>query len=270
MRNLTLLLVLILGSPAFARHVPTLCGTRPGMWKEEHFLHRQSVRARALRRSTLKAAEPAGAAVRTIGNIAILEDADGVVARRNDFNLNQRTVTFLPTGATASRYSFQTGTATYDAAAATAGTRIALDDDDSRLVTLPFAFPFYGSTYREVWINSDGNLSFTAGDNASSDRSLGRVTAGPPRIAPLFDDLDPTGATQGVRVLSEAGRVVVSWPGVPEWTETGYGTRQTFQARLYPDGRIEFAYSGATPAEAVVGIAPGALRGSSALVSFVF
>ena len=40
-------------------------------------------------------------------------------------------------------------------------------------------------------MNSDGNLTFTAADNASTDRSLGRMTAGPPRISPLFDDLDP-------------------------------------------------------------------------------
>jgi uncharacterized protein (TIGR03437 family) len=61
---------------------------------------------------------------------------------------------------------------------------------------------------------------------------------------------------------------VVSWPGVPEWTETGYGAAQTFQVRLYPDGRIEYAYSGITTNEAVVGIAPGSLKGTSALVSF--
>ena len=40
---------------------------------------------------------------------------------------------------------------------------IALGDDDSRQFTLPFAFPFYGATYRQVFLNSDGNLTFTAG-----------------------------------------------------------------------------------------------------------
>ena len=41
-------------------------------------------------------------------------------------------------------------------------------------------------------MNSDGNLTFGAAEFASSERSLGRLTAGPPRIAPLFDDLDPS------------------------------------------------------------------------------
>src|SRR5262249_37554000 len=40
------------------------------------------------------------------------------------------------------------------------------------------------------------------------------------------------------------------------------------QIKLYPDGRIVFAYAGAKPANAVVGIAPGGAKGSSSLVSF--
>lgn len=271
MRNLTLLLAFLLAWPSFARQIPVVCGTRPGVWKEEQFLHRQSVRSRALRRAALglKAAQqPAAAAVRAIGNIAVLDDADGVVSRRNEFSLDQRTVSFLP-GPGAAGYRYQTGEASYDAAAAAAGARLPLQDDDSRLVPLPFPFPFFGDTHREVWVNSDGNLTFTAADKESTERSLGRVTAGPPRIAPLFDDLDPSQSAQGVRVLSEAGRFVVSWPQVPEWVESGVGAPQTFQVTLYPDGRIAFAFNGASPAEAVVGIAPGATRGASTLVSFI-
>src|SRR5262249_33640762 len=41
-----------------------------------------------------------------------------------------------------------------------------------------------------------------------------------------------------------------------------------FQIALYPDGRIVFAYLTAAPAGAVVGIAPGAAKGASSLVSF--
>src|SRR5205085_9717323 len=98
----------------------------------------------------------------------------------------------------------------FDPAAVSAGAPLAaLDDDDSRLVPLPFSFPFFGNTYREVYVNSDGNLTFTAADNASTDRSLGRMTAGPPRISPLFDDLNPAAPAGGVRVLGHPGRGVV-------------------------------------------------------------
>src|SRR5262249_17500161 len=144
----------------------------------------------------------------------------------------------------------------------------ALDDDDTRAVTLPFAFPFFGATYTQVFVNSDGNLTFTAGDAASTDRSLGRMTAGPPRISPLFDDLDPALTPGGVRVFADKTRVVVSWVSVPEWEAAGIGPRQTFQVRFYPDGRVEFSYSGINATSAVVGIAPGNLLGSTSLVDF--
>jgi hypothetical protein len=94
------------------------------------------------------------------------------------------------------------------------------------------------------------------------------MTAGPPRIAPLFDDLNPAETAGGVRVLAEAGRFVVTWAAVPEWVTAGIGAKQTFQVRLYPDGAIEFAWSGVTPSNAVVGIAPGGLKGSTALVDY--
>ena len=86
--------------------------------------------------------------------------------------------------------------------AASAGTLIAgLGDDDSALVPLPFPFPFFGASYRQVYINSDGNLTFLAAESASTARLTGRVTGGPPRIAPLFDDLDPSRTAGGVRKM---------------------------------------------------------------------
>ncbi|HEY2015032.1 MAG TPA: hypothetical protein VGH38_16100, partial [Bryobacteraceae bacterium] len=89
-----------------------------------------------------------------------------------------------------------------------------------------------------------------------------------PRISPLFDDLDPALTAGGVRMLADATRVVVSWIRVPEWQSFGIGQAQTFQVKLYPDGRIEFSYSGINATSAVVGIAPGNLKGVTTLVDF--
>lgn len=256
---------------AEARLDRDICGTYPDRWKEELHLHRHAVK----RKSSLAVAGSAEtaaatpAAARDIGNIAILEDSDGVVARRNEFNLDRKTIQFTPTAGVASRYRFQIGENTYDSAAATQGAPLTLADDDSSAVPLPFSFPFFGASYTRIFVNSDGNLTFQSGDSAASDRSLGRVTAGPPRIAPLFDDLDPSRTPQGVRVLSEPARFVVSWVSVPEYADSGSASRQTFQVRLFPDGRIEFAYNGIGAADSVVGIAPGRLLGSTSVVSFL-
>src|SRR5262249_24045686 len=43
---------------------------------------------------------------------------------------------------------------------------------------------------------------------------------------------------------------------------------QTFQLRIYPDGRIETAYQTANPLEALVGISPGNSKLTTDLVSF--
>ena len=158
---------------------------------------------------------------------------------------------------------------TYDAAAADNANPVqGLEDDDSREIVLPFAFPFFGVQQRTLHLNSDGNVSFETGDVAITDRSLGRMQAGPPRIAPLFRDLDPSRPQGGVRILNEANRVVISWVGVPEYRDAGNGPAQTFQLRLFSDGRIEFAYSNVSTTEAVTGIAPGGVKGDPSLVTF--
>jgi len=68
-----------------------------------------------------------------------------------------------------------------------------------------------------------------------------------------------------------SARVVVSWVGVPDYSDTGTGVPETFQAKLYPDGRIEFSYLSvnASIATAVVGIAPGNLQGPTTMVDFL-
>lgn len=258
---------LLVLSPAFSRQDVLMCGTYPDRWKEELHLHRHARNART--RSLAAAASPLPTTNRDIGNIAVLEDSDGIVSRRNEFNLDHRTLTFVPSAANATRYKFQIGPDTYDSVAASAGTPIALGDDDFRQVELPFAFPFFGNSYSRLFVNSDGNATFEAGDKASSDRSLGRIAAGPPRIAVLFMDLDPSNTPHAITFLTERDRVVVSWTEVPQFKDFGGGLPQTFQMRLFAGGRIEFAYSGVHTAGASVGIAPGRLQGSTSVISFL-
>jgi uncharacterized protein (TIGR03437 family) len=235
------------------------------------FLHRKAVQA-SRRSSQLRvsaANSTASSTAQDIGKIAILPDDGGVLSRRNPFNLAQQTLTFTPAAPFKGSYTFQVTGSTYDQAAATNGTLVPLADDDSHQIPIAFPFPFFGSTYQSIFVNSDGNLTFVEGDSASTDRSLGRVDGGPPRIAPLFDDLNPAQSSQGVMVTSEPSRLVVSWVQVPEYGDFGTGASQTFQVRLYPDGSIQFAYAGIDVQGAVVGVGPGGLLGTSSLVSFV-
>ncbi|MCE5310157.1 MAG: hypothetical protein LLG20_21185, partial [Acidobacteriales bacterium] len=268
-----ILLAALLASSLPARQDQAVCGTHRDKWQETAYLHRQA-EARRLARN-LEGTGPGLAlagtrsAAQDIGNIAVLEDGDGVVDRMNSFNLNGRTIAFQPVNQTAARYRFETREGSYDVGAATAGTPLTgFADDDTREVALPFRFPFFGASYQSVYVNSDGNLTFGSGDTATSERSLGRMSGGQPRIAVLFRDLDPSRSSGGIRVLADASRVVVSWVSVPEYQDSGTGTLQTFQVRLYPDGSIQFAFSDVNTLEAVVGISPGSGLGTTSLVSF--
>jgi hypothetical protein len=262
-RSLLLFSFLLLPWQSYPRQDWVVCGTHREKAKEELHLHREAIK---LRPQPLFQALSRASLARDIGNIAVIDDSDGVVSRRNPFDLDQKAVMFQPATPDAARYRFQVADDGYDAGAADAGAQIAgFEDDDTRQIALPFAFPFYGISYQQIFVNSDGNLTFNTGDTATSDRSLGRMTSGPPRISPLFDDLDPLRSSQGVRVLSEAGRFVVSWVRVPEFD--GFSLL-SFQVRLFPDGRIEFAYAGIFITSGVVGISPGRQQGSTELVSF--
>lgn len=251
---------ILLVLPAGARLIPQVCGTNRETAREELHRHRVST---SRRMAQPRREQPR--AVRAIGNIALMEDSDGVVALPNPFDLDKSSLAFslLPGGG----YQYKLSTGGYDASDAERGEAVALGDDDARLIALPFEFTFYGKARKDVWVHSDGNLTFGEPDAESSARSLGRMTAGPARIAPLFADLDPSRAGS-VRVLSSGSRFVVSYTGVPEYTDFGTGPTQNFQVRLYPDGSIEFAWDAVSLSSAVVGLAPGSLQGSTSLVRF--
>ncbi|MEM7479771.1 MAG: hypothetical protein AAF481_01245 [Acidobacteriota bacterium] len=82
-----------------------------------------------------------------------------------------------------------------------------LGDDASRQIFLPYEVPFCGERYDSLWINSNGNLTF---ERASPDGSpsVVELLAGPPRIAALWTDLNPSAGgavtweaeTHGLRV----------------------------------------------------------------------
>jgi uncharacterized protein (TIGR03437 family) len=261
---LSLFLCALITVSALARTERTICGSHQERAGEGMFLHRRSVLALKNKSAVRTAATPA--ASRDAGNIIVLEDSDGVIARRNVFAMDKQTLRFQPESG---KYQYDVRAGVFDAAAAAGGTALSgFGDDDSRKFALPFAFPFYGTVYRDIFVNSDGNLTFGEGDSASAERSLGRMTSGPPRISPLYEDLDATNSQVGVRVVPEASRWVASWNAVPEYAESGSGRSQTFQVILYPDGKIEFSYSGIATSGAVVGIAPGRLQGGTSVVSF--
>jgi hypothetical protein len=68
------------------------------------------------------------------------------------------------------------------------GTILPAGDDTSTEVPISFPFRYQGANRTSVFVNSNGNLTFGAGDTDFSE-GVPDFLAGPPRIAPLWDDL---------------------------------------------------------------------------------
>ena len=202
------------------------------------------------------------------GNIAVVDDGDGVGLPAFPFDLNGRTVEILPQAELAASYSYRVRDGGYDAQAAATGEFLTLGDDDAVSLPLGFAFPFYGKPWDEVIIHSDGHLTFGEADLAQTARDAPRAVSGPPRIAPFFWDLDPSRDGAAVRYVLDAGRLTVTWINVPEWTQAGVGLRQNFQATLFADGRIELAYLAITIDLGTIGVASGENLFDSLAVDF--
>ena len=263
LRLLAVLVVGAAGTLSAADLTNSFDGTYRGRVVSELLRHRQETG----RRGFLAALStvPRAAVRDDIGHIAILDDSDGVVLRPNDFDLNQLSITLRPAenGYTAEPLSLG-----FDEQARELGSPLPLGDDDAENVVLPFSFPFFDQSHETTWVHSDGNLSFVEPDAGSTARSLSRAAAGPPRIAPLFTDLDPTRADAKVTAFVTADRVVFTWDDVPEFTFTTIGRRQTFQAVLHIDGRIDFHYLAVNLASIVVGVMPGGFEDDVRAVDF--
>src|SRR5450759_1390397 len=105
------LVIAVTAAPVGARRDTAGCGTTDTTPAEVLFLHRQAARARAARPRPLAAAASSN---RDIGNVAIIEDRDGVVETLNQFNLDASTLTFTPVAGGTPRYRYQLSGPGYD------------------------------------------------------------------------------------------------------------------------------------------------------------
>jgi hypothetical protein len=129
---------------------------------------------------------------------------------------------------------------------------LSLGDDTFVEVPLPFSFPYQGSNWSSVFVNSNGNLTFGSGDTDFSE-SVSELLNDQPRIAPLWDDLSPNnGGT--VSVGFGAGTVTVNFVNVPEFVATG---ANTFSVTLHADGTVGIVYGAVSALDGIVGVTQG-------------
>jgi subtilisin family serine protease len=117
-------------------------------------------------------------------------------------------------------------------------------DDEAAAVELDFDFPYFGGTYRTIYVSTNGLVTFDepvtspVGDQAD----LGRLSA----LAPLWLDLRTDGnaaPNEGVFVRRSSDSIAIRWIAEP-WFEVRPESvvPVTFEVTLFDDGRFEYAY----------------------------
>ncbi|HEX6853534.1 MAG TPA: S8 family serine peptidase [Candidatus Polarisedimenticolaceae bacterium] len=143
------------------------------------------------------------------------------------------------------------------------------DDSNFGPINLGFPFPFYGSSFSQVRVTTNGWLSFTNTTTDLSNDLLPSSSSPENLIAVFHDDLywrTSQGAT--AKYWTDGNRFIVQWTNWDQLTPSG--ENYTFQTILYRNGRIVCQYLNMTTndiASATIGI-QNAARNDGLTASF--
>ena len=194
-----------------------------------------------------------------VGQIAVIQGNEHLVQPPNFFDLANSNLRFTPNAAGG-----------YDVSSldevefeAVFGEVLDLTDDDSRKIAIGFPFTFFGQAYTDVFVNSDGNLTFGTGDTQNRARDLQNFVGGPPRIGALYSDLDPDAFSFGdeataVEVKDAPGQITITWFNVPSFES--YDSEITMQVVLSDTGDIDILFESSKSRTGIVGLSPGGLN----------
>ncbi len=115
-----------------------------------------------------------------------------------------------------------------------------LDDGYTSAIPIGFDFEFYGDSYSNVYVSTNGFITFSTLTSAYYTNDPIPESGVPNNlICPVWDDLD--GRAQGsVYYLQEADRFILQFTNWQHYSETG---SYTFQAVLKSNNRIYFYYN---------------------------
>ncbi len=185
--------------------------------------------------------------VNAIENIVVIEASvkSGTMHGPNKFDLSGKAIRFN-----------RANDGTYETSISNAGTVNAagelmqLEPGDVKSIPTGFSFPFYGSTFKTVFVHASGNLTFAKSGKPPFGLTDLELFHSFPRIAPL--DLHTLFAPADVSVEKKSDRITFTW-------KIRFNSNEIiFQTTLSRDGNITFQY-GRVPVDvvALTGITPG-------------
>ncbi|MFF5295471.1 nidogen-like domain-containing protein [Paractinoplanes globisporus] len=114
------------------------------------------------------------------------------------------------------------------------------DDGSTAPVALPFVADFYGTSYSALYVNNNGNVTFTGPMSTYTPFTINADT--PPIIAPFLADVDTRGTgsalvTYGVTTYGDRPAFCVNWNGVGYYSGHADKTN-SFQLLLVDRGDV--------------------------------
>ena len=181
-------------------------------------------------------------------------------ANKSDFDLEFTTLTFIPDGSTG-LYTICQEVATGFQVDPTDDTPLVLPIDGSteepQTLTGGATFPFFGVSYSSFFVGSNGYITFNTGDDEFEESRETHFSM--PRIAALFDDLNPTVGNGNISWDQMDDRVVVTFEEVSELFEEAEDliNSNSFQIELFFDGTIRITWLGVDADDGLVGLSRG-------------
>ena len=124
-----------------------------------------------------------------------------------------------------------------------ANTLTQCDDCNSAATTLGFTANFFGTSYTDTFVSSNGYITFGSGQAVYTPSGLGSTYSGLPIIAALFTDLDTrnppagTAITYGTGTYEGRNAFGVNYDDVGVYSQI-YSTLNTFQILLVDRGDV--------------------------------
>jgi hypothetical protein len=145
------------------------------------------------------------------------------------------------------------------------GSPLALTDDSTLQVALPWAFPTQRGSTNDAWVCSNGWVALETTTAVDLAESVAGLLSGPARIACLWDDLNPA-AGGGVHAEvdpNNPGKFHITYLNVPEF---GQSNSNTVQLSLDASGNWELKFGAIAILDGLVGYSQGNGVGPSGAV----
>lgn len=137
------------------------------------------------------------------------------------WDLEGTTITFSPNATVPMGYQYAvaTGVTTFPSPPIAVSTPLPFNGSDDA-IEVPFpggqAFTFFDVTYTSMWVNTNGNITFGAGDTEPEESAV-LFAGGLPRISGEWDNINPVaGGPSTVYVQPLNDRVAVTWNYSPD------------------------------------------------------